>query len=453
MTTVADKLALIYDTKSKIRDAVNLKGGAILETTAFTEYPEAILDLPVALPGTAGHKWEKNPTWWDIKTIIENDNTEGYRAIYARLDYAADAITPINFADIFDAVRTSDGAFYTKTASHVWDTTKDKESNEFYKTRYLIYYVKNESKWLHGDYFYLKNPTESRNYYLSANSYYTIGLVFNINLLAHGSFYTRPLQPAEPYERITFIGVVLTSQSNIFSSMRFIEMTFDNKFYLGAAGSFRNLAPFCKQVPPIYHLFLFPPLVGQTFTRNSDTLDDIFVSFPNVDTLEWHWPNITFVTKEYKNSNKAFTLGDPYTTRLGRITQIYFDESILKAMDLNIHTSYDSVAFPAQPEMAFNNRYFILEVPNGNNLVDIGCTSLSIIDTENVGIFFRSLVNTSQSPLMPISNIRKLISILKDRNGLSSGNFYINQRQNTTLSTTDKLNISSKNWTINVTTF
>lgn len=112
-----------------------------------------------------------------------------------------------------------------------------------------------------------------------------------------------------------------------------------------------------------------------------------------------------------------------------------------------------SVAFPAQPEMAFNNRYFILEVPNGNNLVDIGCTSLSIIDTENVGIFFRSLVNTSQSPLMPISNIRKLISILKDRNGLSSGNFYINQRQNTTLSTTDKLNISSKNWTINVTTF
>lgn len=122
-------------------------------------------------------------------------------------------------------------------------------------------------------------------------------------------------------------------------------------------------------------------------------------------------------------------------------------------MDLNSSVTYDSVAFPAQPEMESNSNYFILEVPNGNNLVDIGCTSLSIIDTENVGIFFRSLVNTSQSPLMPISNIRKLISILKDRNGLSSGKFYINQRQNTTLSTTDKLNISSKNWTINVTTF
>lgn len=452
MTTVADKLALIYDTKSKIRDAVNLKGGAILETTAFTEYPEAILDLPVALPGTAGHKWEKNPTWWDIKTIIENDNTEGYRAIYARLDYAVEAITPITFADIFDAVRTSDGAFYTKAASHVWDTTKDKESNEFYKTRYFIYYVKNESKWLHGDYFYLKEPTDSRTYYLSANAYYTIGLVFNINLLAHYNLlYTRPLQPTSLYERVSFTGVSLASSNRIFSSMRFVEMTFDNKFYLGAA-NFNYLTPFCKQVPPIYHLYLFPPLVGQTFTYGSPTLDDTFSSFPNVDTLEWHLPNITFSTKS-ANSNYAFTLGDPYSKRTGRITHIYFDESALKAMDLNSSVTYDSVAFPAQPEMESNSNYFILEVPNGNNLVDIGCTSLSIIDTENVGIFFRSLVNTSQSPLMPISNIRKLISILKDRNGLSSGKFYINQRQNTTLSTTDKLNISSKNWTINVTTF
>jgi hypothetical protein len=56
MTTVADKLALIYDTKSKIRDAVNLKGGAILETTAFTEYPEAILDLPVEPQDTNGRR-------------------------------------------------------------------------------------------------------------------------------------------------------------------------------------------------------------------------------------------------------------------------------------------------------------------------------------------------------------------------------------------------------------
>lgn len=147
MPTIGDKLTAIYDIKNKIRDAIVNKGGALHEKSALSDYPQAIYDLPVVSAPEDTYNYHPNPAWWDIKTIIENDEVpEGYVAVAAFLLVDSPYKTTL---DVFDAYKTSDGMFYNSAAEHVWDTTKDKDSGEGYKTRYVIAYVKKDSdRWL-----------------------------------------------------------------------------------------------------------------------------------------------------------------------------------------------------------------------------------------------------------------------------------------------------------------
>lgn len=147
MPTIGDKLTAIYDIKNKIRDAIVNKGGALHEKSALSDYPQAIYDLPVVSAPEDTYNYHPNPAWWDIKTIIENDEVpEGYVAVAAFLLVDSPYKTSL---DVFDAYKTSDGMFYSSEAEHIWDTTKDKDSGEGYKTRYVIAYVKKDSdRWL-----------------------------------------------------------------------------------------------------------------------------------------------------------------------------------------------------------------------------------------------------------------------------------------------------------------
>lgn len=147
MPTIGDKLTAIYDIKNKIRDAIVNKGGALHEKSALSDYPQAIYDLPVVSAPEDTYNYHPNPAWWDIKTIIENDEVpEGYVAVAAFLLVDSPYKTTL---DVYDAYKTSDGMFYASAAEHIWDTTKDKDSGEGYKTRYVIAYVKKDSgRWL-----------------------------------------------------------------------------------------------------------------------------------------------------------------------------------------------------------------------------------------------------------------------------------------------------------------
>lgn len=147
MPTIGDKLTAIYDIKNKIREAIVNKGGSLHEKSALSDYPQAIYDLPVVSAPADTYNYHPNPAWWDIKTIIENDEVpEGYVAVAAFLLVDSPYKTSL---DVFDAYKTSDGMFYSSAAEHVWDTTKDKDSGEGYKTRYVIAYVKTDSdRWL-----------------------------------------------------------------------------------------------------------------------------------------------------------------------------------------------------------------------------------------------------------------------------------------------------------------
>ncbi len=99
----------------------------------------------------ATDEWEPNPTWWDIKTILDNsEDIEGlpYKIIYLINDLYDFTYTIARGTTFSDVVKTSDGQtlhlnrYQTRI---VWDKSKDKQcyinGRKTYKTRYFIYYT------------------------------------------------------------------------------------------------------------------------------------------------------------------------------------------------------------------------------------------------------------------------------------------------------------------------
>lgn len=94
--------------------------------------------------------WQRPDDWWDCETILANaEEREGLYPAYILL--LADWDKETTFKKVGgsynntqgDGFLTSDGAWYVGDATHTWDTTKDKECSEGYKTRYVIVYVAN----------------------------------------------------------------------------------------------------------------------------------------------------------------------------------------------------------------------------------------------------------------------------------------------------------------------
>lgn len=100
-------------------------------------------DSNTKLTGTASggtsDEWAPNSTWWDIKSILQDDS-RSYLGKWICLINDSDVSTVLTVNTNIVAYATSDGAFYTTTTTHTWDTSKDKDCNEGYKTRYIIYY-------------------------------------------------------------------------------------------------------------------------------------------------------------------------------------------------------------------------------------------------------------------------------------------------------------------------
>lgn len=92
--------------------------------------------------------WVRPSDWWDTKTILANavEKDSLFPAYILLLDNNEKTTTftktATNKALQGDGYLTSDGAWYTEDGSvHTWDTTKDLECLEGYKTRYVIVYV------------------------------------------------------------------------------------------------------------------------------------------------------------------------------------------------------------------------------------------------------------------------------------------------------------------------
>ena len=101
-------------------------------------------NLSSAIDSIQTDEWKPQPDWWDIESILEND-TEDYpaKAIFLCGDFVTQIIFMKN--NNIKKIKTSDGKEYDTTnfranITHIWDSSKDKKSNNTYNTRYFIYY-------------------------------------------------------------------------------------------------------------------------------------------------------------------------------------------------------------------------------------------------------------------------------------------------------------------------
>ena len=148
MSTIAEQLTSLANTKTAIKDAIVAKGVSVTDTDTFASYADKIGQISGG--GGSSDEWQPNPNWWDIRKILDED-TRDYPGKAAAVVY--------NFSDVSEftmtstgvcAVATSDGAFYTyadngANVTHNWDTSKDKDDGRGAKTRYMIYYFPGES--------------------------------------------------------------------------------------------------------------------------------------------------------------------------------------------------------------------------------------------------------------------------------------------------------------------
>lgn len=149
-------------------------------------------------------EWQPNPEWWDIKTILEQD-TRDYVGKAIILYSNSDDFTRIIISSPLIAVATSDGAFYTSTANHTWDKSKDKivssdtgDTTPKYGTRYLILYFNTvDVDYTAFDYFYNSsiyaifgcNLTKNSSSMVSLNTFFyknftlqSFDFLYNFNL-------------------------------------------------------------------------------------------------------------------------------------------------------------------------------------------------------------------------------------------------------------------------------
>lgn len=88
-----------------------------------------------------GNDWQPREDWWDIDTILKNDREDFPGKMIVLLTDGVDSSTfKMNGTNKIAKVKTSDGAEYTETATHMWDKSLDKVCGVGYKTRYYIVY-------------------------------------------------------------------------------------------------------------------------------------------------------------------------------------------------------------------------------------------------------------------------------------------------------------------------
>ena len=134
-------------------------------------------DLSISVDDT----WKPNPTWWDIKTILENDTRDYAYKIAYLFKNTKSSESGLNLNG--QAYATSDGAFYeTSSLTHTWDLSKDKpcyiDGKEAYKTRYVIVYSNSLLKTRYSQknvlYFYGLNTSGQTNLSTSFQDYYLL---------------------------------------------------------------------------------------------------------------------------------------------------------------------------------------------------------------------------------------------------------------------------------------
>lgn len=512
MPTIGDKLTAIYDIKNKIRDAIVNKGGALHEKSALSDYPQAIYDLPVVSAPEDTYNYHPNPAWWDIKTIIENDEVpEGYVAVAAFLLIDSPYKTTL---DVYDAYKTSDGMFYNSAAEHIWDTTKDKDSGEGYKTRYVIAYVKKDSdRWLGK--MLCANKWNNGVFY--ATPIGCLGMVWNcpvfISLLNINRSFPVSSSSSWSYPTCLTFWNSKTSSSRIagywalcichysWKNIQYIDVTSKGKLVIAKsqqAFTFSSdfmLPTSLRYIAPLYEVaVVYKELLSEAIENSSakymrmyirDTFElttgvsdtsDAFKDMEgyswgeNLRNLELHvadteiyaynkepdaFPAKTFIGGQYINSVDSapsyYCSGGGYPLNGKKLTMVIEPNTI----------PLDRLNYYPLPSGIYNNisvtkyipKLFILyPIDNYKAMSEERCT-LGIIDWTIINKSSTTpqvhLFPAYQLNGMPASKLNKfIVDYLQDRTGMSVYQMYITASQNEKLSSTTKQIIAKRNWTL-----
>ncbi len=133
-------MSVQQDKFTEIANAIRVKDGTAAPIVA-NDFAERILAIP---SGGYSPDWEPDPLWWDVKAIIEADETPGYVAsmiVLCRDDWQQSIMAGA------DAFRTSDGAFYelpnqTTLVTHNWVPSAYQVDSAGARTKYIIRYYK-----------------------------------------------------------------------------------------------------------------------------------------------------------------------------------------------------------------------------------------------------------------------------------------------------------------------
>lgn len=509
MPTIGDKLTAIYDIKNKIRDAIVNKGGALHEKSALSDYPQAIYDLPVVSAPEDTYNYHPNPAWWDIKTIIENDDVpEGYVAVAAFLLIDSPYKTTL---DVYDAYKTSDGMFYNSAAEHIWDTTKDKDSGEGYKTRYVIAYVKKDSdRWL-GKMLCARNTKQGAFYAIPVGC---LGMTWNCPVFvslecpdegfpmdsydlndAHKIECSRDKVSYNTYS--TYYSLCICAYS--WHTIQYINVTKKGKLIISdcrAAFTFSDtysLPTSLYYIAPLYEVAVIyndllaeavkksiAPYITLYYRRSyvaaQNTVGDIAESLKemngyrwgiNLKSLELHLADKAVYANTFENASypAASYLGGLYTCSSNG-NSMYYAATLYPMLPRKIKLVIETNTIPLDginfyPLDTYQNLTVIKYVPRLFVLFPYDTYKLNTEDNCTLGIIDWTIINKSDTKPqvhlfpayqlngMPASKLNKfIVDYLQDRTGMSVYQMYITASQNEKLSSTTKQIIAKRNWTL-----
>jgi len=135
--SIASEITRLQTAKSNLKTSINAKGGTIVDET-IDDYAGFVDSLE--LGGGAVEGWQPDPLWTNLHTLIEED-TEDYVGKVAILGLDIPDSISLNLTSTqAQAVKTSDGSFYTETTTHTWNRNLDVIDSLGRKVRWVIYY-------------------------------------------------------------------------------------------------------------------------------------------------------------------------------------------------------------------------------------------------------------------------------------------------------------------------
>lgn len=410
--TVADKLAAIYDTKVNLKAAIERKGGIVPENMPFADYPSAVNGLNTITPQAPSYYWAKNEQWWDIKAILEADSNATYQYAYIVLLSDLELSTALTGGS---AYKTSDGAYYTSNSvTHVWDTTKDRDSGEGYSTRYVI--------------VYLSAPYTFKCVCFPG----TIGVVIKADL----------------YSPFAYNGSTTTSDMFMFQpstclgKINFIEMLDGYNLYLSLPGTGgRNYFLGSSVFLRLLNLKRFPAIKAGNYSHVQYGYEG--------HECTWYYPcdvfNYELPSKGVNECNSAIPTSSSYFTNgLGWTLKI---PPIVHTFNLTRKTVFTVVGSGTYPKYAMLQVIGRIGSTNGY-FYDSYESQLTNVTIE-AGIPWYS-IDIRDTRCITLASVRNIINAIQDNTGGTTKYFYINSYTNDKMTTADKLLIASKNWTLSV---